>query len=68
MTLNFAISSPKNIVEEFFLNDPELHDEVPPAYLSHKEVYEYAVRRSVIISRKLRELQADGKVGLDDFQ
>lgn len=52
--------------EDFFLNDPELQDDIPPAYLSHKELFEYAIRKGSIISRKLRQMQAEGNVSLDD--
>lgn len=54
--------------EDFFLNDPELQDEIPSTYLSHKELHEYAMRKAVIISRKLKQLQAEGKVGINDYQ
>lgn len=55
------------IAESFFLNDPEFDDEIPPAYLSHKEIYEYAIRKSTIIFRKIRQLQEEGKDGVDNY-
>lgn len=55
------------LVENFFLNDPELQDEIPPAYLSHKEVYEYAIRKSTLIFKKIRQLQEEGKDGVDNY-
>lgn len=54
-------------VEDFFLNDPELQDETPPSYLSHKELYEYAIRKSTIIFRKIKQLQEEGKDGVDNY-
>lgn len=53
--------------EQFFLEDPELQDEVPPAYLSHKELYEYGIRKATIIFRKIRQLQDEGKDGVDNY-
>lgn len=53
--------------EEFFLNDPDLQDEVPSVYLSHKELYEYAIRKATIIFTKIRKLQEDGKDGVDNY-
>jgi len=57
----------KRAREDFFLNDPELQDELPPSYLSHKELYEYAIRKSTIIFKKIRQLQAEGKDGVDNY-
>lgn len=56
-----------NYAEQFFLDDPELQDEVPPAYLSHKELYEYGIRKATIIFRKIRQLQDEGKDGVDNY-
>lgn len=53
--------------ENFFLNDPELHDEIPLSYLSHKELYEASIRKAIIIFRKIRELQMEGKDGVDNY-
>lgn len=55
------------ISEEFFLSDPAFEDEVPSAYLSHKEMYENAIRKSTIIFRKIRQLQEEGKDGVDNY-
>lgn len=55
------------VSENFFLNDPELEDDIPPAYLSHKELYEYAIRKATIIFRKIRQLQEEGKDGVDNY-
>lgn len=49
------------------MNDPELQDETPPSYLSHKELYEYAIRKSTIIFRKIKQLQEEGKDGVDNY-
>lgn len=55
------------VAEEFFLSDPEFEDEVPSAYLSHKEVYENAIRKATIVFRKIRQLQDEGKDGVDNY-
>ncbi|XP_055310444.1 probable peroxisomal acyl-coenzyme A oxidase 1 [Sitodiplosis mosellana] len=57
----------KRAREDFFLNDPELQDETPPSYLSHKELYEYAIRKSTIVFRKIKQLQEEGKDGVDNY-
>lgn len=57
----------KRFREDFFLNDPELQDEIPPSYLSHKELYEYAIRKSTIVFKKIRQLQNEGKDGVDNY-
>uniref|UniRef100_A0A1L8DZK4 Acyl-coenzyme A oxidase n=1 Tax=Nyssomyia neivai TaxID=330878 RepID=A0A1L8DZK4_9DIPT len=53
--------------EDFFLNDPELKSEVPMEYLSHKEKYEEAIRKSTIGFRKIRQLHSQGRDGIDDY-
>lgn len=53
--------------EEYFLGDEELHDKIPPKYRSHKEVYEDAIRKSCLISKKVSELQSMGKGDMDVF-
>lgn len=53
--------------ERFFLDDPELQDEIPIAYLSHKEMYEETIRKATIIFRKIRQLQMEGKDGVDNY-
>lgn len=45
------------ISETFFLSDPELQDEIPFSYLSHKELYEASVRKATIIFKKIRQQQ-----------
>lgn len=54
-------------IENFFLNDPELQDEVPLSYLSHKEMYEATIRKATVIFRKIREMQVEGKDGVDNY-
>ncbi|XP_019874586.2 probable peroxisomal acyl-coenzyme A oxidase 1 [Aethina tumida] len=54
--------------EDFFLNDPELQSKVPLEYLSHKEKYEEAVRKSCALFRKVQELQNEGKAGMENFR
>ena len=41
--------------EEFFLSDEKLKDVVPSIYLSHKERYEEAIRKSCLLVRKIKE-------------
>ncbi|XP_076631594.1 acyl-coenzyme A oxidase 1 [Colletes latitarsis] len=53
--------------EQFFLSDPELQDETPVKYKSHKEVYEDAVRKACRVLQKVRQLQESGKAGMDVF-
>lgn len=55
------------IPENYFLNDPELQDDIPVAYLSHKELYEYAIRKATVIFKKIRKLQDEGKDGVDNY-
>lgn len=56
-----------SITENYFLNDPDLNDGVSTAYLSHKELYEYAIRKATVIFRKIRKLQDEGKDGVDNY-
>lgn len=55
------------ILENFFLSDPEMRDETPISYLSHKEKYESAVKRVVLVLKKIQELQAQGRAGVDIY-
>jgi hypothetical protein len=43
-------------LEKYFLSDPELNLDFDISYLSYKEKYEEAIRRNVIIYRKLLKL------------
>ncbi|KAL1492606.1 hypothetical protein ABEB36_010843 [Hypothenemus hampei] len=54
--------------EKFFLEDTELRSKVPLEYLSHKEKYEEAVRKSCLIFKKVQQLQNEGKGGMDNFR
>lgn len=53
--------------ENFFLSDPELKDKVPQSYLSHKEKYEEAIRKSTLVFKKIRKLQEEGRDGVDIY-
>lgn len=60
---NFVLS----ILENYFLSDPELEDATPDSYLSHKEQYEVAVRKATLIFKKIRDLQEQGKDGVENY-
>ena len=45
------------------MNDPELQDEVATSFLSHKEMYEEAIRKGVLVLQKLRKMEEEGKIG-----
>lgn len=53
--------------EKFFLSDPELKDSVSISYMSHKEKYEESIRKSTLVFRKIRELQAEGRDGVEIY-
>lgn len=57
-----------NILEKFFLDDPDLKSDIPSEYLSHKEKYEESVRKACIVFRKVQELQNQGKGGMENFR
>ncbi|VVC41119.1 Acyl-coenzyme A oxidase, N-terminal,Acyl-CoA oxidase/dehydrogenase, central domain,Acyl-CoA [Cinara cedri] len=44
-------------METFFLSDPILKDDIPSEYLSHKERYEHAIRKSCILFKKFNAWQ-----------
>jgi acyl-CoA oxidase len=44
-----------------------LKDNISISYLSHKEKYEEAIRKSTLVFRKIRELQAEGRDGVDIY-
>ncbi|KAF2885800.1 hypothetical protein ILUMI_20383 [Ignelater luminosus] len=54
--------------ESFFLDDPMLKYTVPLEYLSHKEKYEEAIKKTCVIFRKVQQLQREGKAGMDNFR
>ncbi|KAF7991392.1 hypothetical protein HCN44_002954 [Aphidius gifuensis] len=53
--------------EEYFLSDPELKDEIPAVYKSHKEIYEDAVRKGCLVLQKINHLQEIGKGDMDMY-
>lgn len=53
--------------EKFFLSEPEFLDKVPLHFVSHKEVYEESVRKATVIFRKVKQMQAQGKDGVDNY-
>ncbi|CAO1335553.1 unnamed protein product [Diamesa hyperborea] len=57
----------KRFLENYFLSDPELEDKTPDSYLSHKEQYEGAIRKATIIFKKIRNLQEQGKDGVENY-
>lgn len=57
-TFLFSITS-----ENYFFNDPDLQIDVDISYLSHKEKYEEAIRRSTVLLKKLQKLQSEGHGG-----
>lgn len=58
---NYAFS------ETLFLDDPELQDDIPTSYLSHKELYEQSVAKACKVFTKIRALQDEGKGGVENF-
>lgn len=56
-TNRYVLINLKIFLESFFLSDPNLKDEVPMEYLSHKERYEHAVRKSCALFKKVDEWQ-----------
>lgn len=57
----------KRFREEFFLGEPEFVDKVPLHFVSHKEVYEESVRKATVIFRKVKQMQEQGKDGVDNY-
>lgn len=55
------------LIENLFLEDPELQDDIPTSYLSHKELYENSVAKACKVFRKIRTLQDEGKGGVENF-
>lgn len=51
-----------------FLEDPELKDDLPISYMSHKELYEHSVRKAVRIAEKIRELRNNGEDNVDTYK
>ncbi|XP_055374432.1 probable peroxisomal acyl-coenzyme A oxidase 1 [Condylostylus longicornis] len=57
----------KRLRENFFLSDFELQDDVPVSYMSHKELYEHSVKKSLKMVTKLKELQSKYNDGIDSY-
>nr|XP_018909347.1 PREDICTED: probable peroxisomal acyl-coenzyme A oxidase 1 [Bemisia tabaci] len=57
-------------LEKFFLDDPELQEKIPSEYLSHKEKYQEALRRSCLLFKKIKEWSDTTGCGsqMDTFQ
>lgn len=62
---NFSYQFDIDSTENLFLNDPDLGIGVDQSYLSHKEKYEDAVKKSTILLKKLQNLQSEGLAGED---
>ncbi|XP_013097816.2 probable peroxisomal acyl-coenzyme A oxidase 1 [Stomoxys calcitrans] len=54
-------------LEQNFLNDPELKDDLPISYMSHKEHYEHSVRKAVRIAEKIREIRNNGEDNVETY-
>lgn len=69
MYINLITIQSIAFLESFFLSDPRLKDDVPMEYLSHKERYEHAVRKSCVLFKKITEWQEqdDGSGGSMDL-
>ncbi|CRL03339.1 CLUMA_CG016522, isoform F [Clunio marinus] len=46
--------------ENYFLNDPELRDNIATSYLSHQELYEESIRKATVVLKKLKHLRNQG--------
>lgn len=51
--------------ERYFLDDPQLKQNIPLKCRSHKEVYEESLRTACIVLSKIKELQLSGKAGVE---
>lgn len=47
------------VLENYFLSDKELNLQLDMSYLSYKEKYEEAIRRSTIVFKKLQQLHQE---------
>lgn len=52
-------------LDDYFLLDPELTSSVDMSYLSHKEKYEEAIRRTTVMLKKIKKLESEGHSGKD---
>ncbi|XP_070507364.1 acyl-coenzyme A oxidase 1-like [Chironomus tepperi] len=57
----------KRYIENYFLSDKDLNLELDTSYLSYKDKYEEAVRRSVVVYKKLYKLHAEMGGNQEDF-
>uniref|UniRef100_A0A1A9VP18 Acyl-coenzyme A oxidase n=1 Tax=Glossina austeni TaxID=7395 RepID=A0A1A9VP18_GLOAU len=57
----------RKALEKLFLEDPELKDDLPLSYMSHKQIYENSVRKAVLIAKKLRDLRDIGELSVDTY-
>lgn len=55
-------------LENIFLNDPELKDDLPISYMSHKELYEHSIRKAVRIAEKIREIRNSGDDSVETYK
>lgn len=63
----FKIHLIKFFIENYFLSDSELNLKLDMSYLSYKEKYEEAVRRSLILHKKLINKVLETAGNQDDF-
>lgn len=49
-----------SLTENYFLSDPDLQSDVEPSFLSHKEKYEEAVRKLVVVLKRVEKLKSEG--------
>ncbi|CAH2049992.1 unnamed protein product, partial [Iphiclides podalirius] len=54
--------------EDVMLSKREVFDSVPEEYLSHKERYENAVRKSVVLFSLVRKMQEEGKTSITNYR
>ena len=50
------------------MEDPELEDDLPISYMSHKELYEHSLRKAVVIAKKIRKLRSEGQDSVETYQ
>nr|CAD7400440.1 unnamed protein product [Timema cristinae] len=54
--------------EKLFLSDPELMDDVPAEYLSHKEKYELSIKKACKLFKKVSQLRDQGGGDMEMFK
>nr|CAD7263258.1 unnamed protein product [Timema shepardi] len=54
--------------EKLFLSDPELMDDVPAEYLSHKEKYELSIKKACKLFKKVSQLRDEGGGDMEMFK